>query len=372
MAAGPTPLTFINVLTGTSVAQQGAAGVGSAGTLVAPYALSYSVNYIGTDEARVHPTQTLAPTSVDLIADQVSPGVFAVDWDVPSMEPLGLHEVLWTLTATASATPQTFRREFDVLNGIAGLAQNGYALVSDFRHEGITVERASDVRLQLLIEQWSRQIDLWTRRFFEPRTLSLLLDGYDSTSLTLRLPIIGIADVSAVDDTGFPNPIDMTALRFYNRHLTEGMTQPDDRDAPRIEFVLLQPILIGMSNTYYPQQMFRAGRFSQGTQNVRITGTFGYTELDGSPSGVTPSLIRRATQLLVLRNLPKLARVNERFDARESHRKTTESTRGQSYTLAPRWGGRPGGQSEDPEIDSILDQFSAPIQLASTSGGGVP
>jgi hypothetical protein len=270
------------------------------------------------------------------------------------------------LTATASSASVTFRREFDVLQAISGLAQKGYALVSDFRHEGITVERASDSRLQLLIEQQSAQVDHWTRRFFEPRTLSFVIDAFDSMRLNLSIPIIGISDISAIDDSGAAQPIDLTAIRVYNRHLTQGLFHPDDREAPRIEFVLLQPILIGMSNTYYPQQQFQAGRFAVGTQNVRLTGVFGYTDLDGSPAGDTPALIRRAVQLLVLRQLPKLSRVNDRFDALHRHRITTESTRGMSYSLSPWRGGGGGGYTSDPEIDDIIERFTAPIQLAST------
>jgi hypothetical protein len=361
VSTGSTPLFFVNTITGSIVSEYG-----SAGTLATPYALTYEIQVIATDEQRGTPVTTLAPTSVDLVNDMVSPGVFAVDWTVPSSEPLGLHQVIWTLTATPTSAPQRFRREFDVLRGVAGFAQKGYALVSDFRHEGVTVERASDTRLQLLIEEWSGMLDVWCRRFFEPRQQQLLLDGNDSTTLALRIPIIGVSDVSSMNDEGGPEPIDLTALRFYNRHLTQGMVQPDDRDAPRIEFVLLQPILIGMSSTYYPQQMFRSGRWSRGTQNIRVTGVFGYTDLDGSPAGDTPMLARRAVQLLVMRNLPKLVRVNDRFDARERHRITTESTGGQSYSLAARWGAQAGEWTGDPEVDQLISRLTAPTQLAST------
>jgi hypothetical protein len=363
-AANPV-LTFHCVVTGTVVTEGAGMGVGSAGTLYTPYALQWSIYSIATDEQRGAPVLTSGPTSVDRVNDMVSPGVFAVDWECPSDEPLGLHEVRWTLTATPTSAPQTFRREFDVLRTVAGLGQVGYALVSDFRHEGIGVDRASDTRLQLLIEQWSGMVDKWCRRHFEPRTMSILLDADDSTRLTLRVPIIGVAGVAAVDDSGNPNPIDLTAVRIYNRHLTQGMASPDDREAPRIEFVIMQPILIGMSNTYYPSQSFRTGRFARGTQNVQITGSFGYTDLDGSPSGVTPSLIRRAVQLLVLRALPKLSRANERFDALNRHKITNESTRGQSYTITPGRAGK-GDFSGDDEIDSLLDRYMAPIEIAST------
>jgi hypothetical protein len=368
-AASPV-LTFVTVVTGTAVVDPGGSGtgLGSAGTLFPPYALQWSVFDVSTDDKMANPVQTAGPTSVDLVADLVSPGVYAVDWDCPGDEPLGLHEVRWTLTATSTSAPQTFRREFDVLRAVPALGQRGYALVSDFRREGIPEEKASDVRLQLLIEQWSGMVDFWCRRFFEPRPMSILLDGSDSTTLNLGYPLIGVSAISAVDDAGSPNPVDMTGLRFYNRHITQGMLTPDDREAPRIEFVLMQPILVGMDNAYYPAQSYRAGRWARGTQNVQVTGVFGYTDLDGSPSGTIPSLIRRAVQLLVLRNLPKLGRANERFDALHRHRITTESTRGQSYSLSPWRGGGGGGYSGDPEIDDLLERYTAPIALASTNG----
>lgn len=365
VAAGSTGLRFYNVLTGTAVAAQEEAGVGSAGSMVDPYALSYAVYDISTDDKRGNPVQTLPPTSVDLVHDKVATGVYSPDWEVPADEPLGLHEIRWTLTPTAGGATTTYRREFDVLKSVAGLGQVGYALVSDFRHEGIREERASDARLQIAIESASRRVENWTRRFFEPRAMSILLDARSSTTLNLRVPIVGVSDVSAVDDSGAPNTIDMTGLRIYNRHLTEGMTNPDDRNAPRIEFVMLQPILIGMSNSYYPGSSFRSGRWSEGTQNVRVTGAFGYTDLDGSPSGITPPLIRRAVQLIVLRDLPKLARTNDRFDAINHHRIMSETTRGQSYTLAAGRSGK-GDYSGDDEIDQLLDMYTAPIEMAST------
>ncbi len=358
-------LTFHNVLTGTAVAAQGPDGRGCAGSLAEPHALSWAVYDCSTDERRGSPVQTHPPTSVDLVADRVSPGVYAADWDVPADEPLGLHELRWTLTATPSSAPATYRREFDVLRSVAGLGQLGYALVSDLRSEGFGPDRVSDARLQLLIEQWSRMVDRWTRRFFEPRSLTLLLDGHHASTLNLGVPVVGVSDVAMVDDSGSPNPVDLTGLRVYNRHLTEGMTQPDDREAPRLEFVLLQPVLVGMGGSYYSAGALRSGGWPRGTQNVRVAGSFGYTDPDGSPSGVTPALVRRAVQLLVVRNLPRLSQTNARFDALHHHRITTESTRGQSYNLAAGRAGK-GDYTGDDEIDSILDQYSSPIQMAST------
>jgi hypothetical protein len=105
---------------------------------------------------------------------------------------------------------------------------------------------------------------------------------------------------------------------------------------------------LGLSSLVWPR----------GQQNVTVQGIFGYTEPDGSPTGRTPELIRHATKLLVLRELPLLADIDAREDAQKRYRLTSERTRDQSYTLeALRLHGAFTG---DPAIDNILVAFARP------------
>ncbi len=102
--------------------------------------------------------------------------------------------------------------------------------------------------------------------------------------------------------------------------------------------------------------------FPAGVQNVTVRGVWGYTDFDGSPLGKTPDLIAHASKLLTMRELPGMANIAERDDARNRHRITSERTRDQSYT-----------RSADPEtpftgdraIDDILLLYRAPLRLGS-------
>jgi hypothetical protein len=88
---------------------------------------------------------------------------------------------------------------------------------------------------------------------------------------------------------------------------------------------------------------------------------FGYTEPDGSPAGRTPEMIRHATKLLVMRDLPLLASTDQREDAQRRFRLTSERTRDQSYTLEALK--LHGAFTGDPEIDNILVAFVRPPDL---------
>jgi hypothetical protein len=227
-----------------------------------------------------------------------------------------------------------------------------YAAVFDLRAEGIAEADASDARLEQLLAQASRYIERVTGRFFEPRVQELTVDGTGGRVLPLGHPIISI-DAVIIDASPFSagdTPVDPTVYRVYNRHLTQGLFLPDDRDNPKLELLYGDgPVgALGLGSFRWPR----------GQQNITVQGTFGYTEPDGSPMGKTPELIRHATKLLVMRQLPLLANADEREDAQRRFRLTSERTRDQSYTLeALRLHGAFTG---DPEIDNILVAFVRP------------
>ena len=52
-----------------------------------------------------------------------------------------------------------------------------YATVQHFRDEGITEAQASDERLLALIEEATAAIDRITGWFFEPREMTIYMDG---------------------------------------------------------------------------------------------------------------------------------------------------------------------------------------------------
>ena len=284
--------------------------------------------------------------------DKLSTGHFVARWTPPVDEAVGTHEVRWFFRLHAGSPEQTFREEFEVLATVAGFTADGYASVSDLRAEGVSPADASDARLQQLIALASRYIERVTGRFFDPRTQTLTLDGSGGRTLPLGHPIIGVDSV-IIDASPFSlgdSPVDPSAYRVYNRHLTQGLLLPDDRDNPKLELLYGDgPVgALGLGSFIWPR----------GQQNITVHGVFGYTEPDGSPSGRTPTLIRHATKLLVMRELPLLGSVDQREDAQRRFRLTSERTRDQSYTLEALQ--LHGAFTGDPEIDNILVAFVRP------------
>jgi hypothetical protein len=208
-----------------------------------------------------------------------------------------------------------------------------YATVQDLRDEGVTVHQASDLRLSALADEASRFIDRATGWFFEPRPLTLVLDGRGISTIELPVPPIRIDRlvVGGVEVSHYPDAL-----------VVEGAPVEPWFDAPRCT-------------------LNRGGVFVRGRGNVELSGLWGYTEPDGTPEGRTPPAIRRACMLLVLRWVSPLGDEDAAGDARNRWRILEERTRDQSYKLAPV--SAAGGVTGDPEIDAILARYRRPCGL---------
>ena len=208
-----------------------------------------------------------------------------------------------------------------------------YATVNDLRAEGVTAAQATDDRLAALIEEAGGTIDRITGWFFEPRALTLRLDGRGSPSLELPAPPISLDRLA----------VDTTELSLASQDLVlVGAPVGPGFDAPRISLT-------------------RGRIFPKGMANVVVEGRFGFTEPDGTLEGRTPREIRRACMLLVLRSLPLLANDDSADEARSRWRIIEERTRDQSYKLNP--DSRAATLTGDPEIDSILSRYCRPLGL---------
>lgn len=297
-------------------------------------------------------------------------GRYVADWAGPiTANPNGIWSIAWTYEIENPPTVLTTRqvtRQFEVVD--AGLIKNPL-----FRYYTSLIEldalgfRAKGKSLILAMELASRYIEKFTGNVFEPTPKRVRLDGSGTTRQLLNEPIVAIGDIF-IDISPFqPSelPIDPTSVRVYNRHLSQNLLSPDDRDNPRIEFFQ------SFDRQGSPRQSFSRLFFQRGEQNVAIQGVYGYTEPDGTPYGSTPQLISLAAQLLLNRNLTKPSDSEGRLDNQRAQFIEELRTRDQQvkYNFPNVSGGHHalvGGFTGDPEIDTILSMFQKPIMLAAT------
>ncbi len=306
-------------------------------------------------------TEIVASTAVDVAQDcptgeRIALGNYVITpWTVPVGGQLGTWTVEWSITLAAGVPVEIFIEEFEVL-AVAGAGSVGYTTVAEMRAEGVTVAQADDARLQKLITRASRTIDRLTGQWFEPRILTITLDGDQSQRLHFSVPICEITEISVLNS----GVVDTTAYKVYDRHLSESLLAPDDRLDPRVEYVHQQ---LTNSDIY---QRFPFLEWPRGERNITVKGTFGYTDPPGPP-GSTPDMIEEACQLLVMRSLPLKTEPDDMWDERYRNRIQSMRTRDQSVSIGgPRAGGAQGYLTGDEAIDSILEHFMAPQVIGRT------
>jgi hypothetical protein len=159
-----------------------------------------------------------------------------------------------------------------------------YVTLEQIRASGVDEDRASDAVLTPLITASTQLIDRITRQWFEPRSGRLRLDGTDTDTLFLPIPIIEITNLYINSDR---IPFDSRQYRAY------GIASEDDlmdhRTNPKI-------VLGTAGGDFFTGLVSSSYRFTRGRQNQAVEGIFGYVEPDRS----TPALIRRAAMLLIM------------------------------------------------------------------------
>lgn len=250
-----------------------------------------------------------------------------------------------------------------------------YCTVQDLRDEGITVSMLSDANALRKINVASKYIERVTGRWFEPRTRTFYLDGDGNSTLRVGHPIIEITGIATITGRGASldeDDIELDEVRIYNRHLTQGLTRPDDRARPRIEFPQLTDPWARRDvhdGFWRAIRQWRAGRV-----NVKVEGVFGYTDLQpgdqvGETSagsqvplsyGSTPALIAEVCKALVVRDLGQMGRPADREDWANRYRIEMEKTGDQQYKMTSLDKlGLSGAWTGDPYIDGILAMFVA-------------
>ena len=231
-----------------------------------------------------------------------------------------------------------------------------YTTIANLRAEGVPDPPVTDATLTARILRVSQMIDMWTGHHFDPVAKTIIIDGNGGHTLHVDEPICEVTAIRVL----FGDPLDLDFQEItiddvlvFNRHLTQNLTNPDDRQNPKLAF-----------RRDFDSGPFALGHWPDGNQNIEITGTFGFTEYDGVEAhGITPLLITHLANLMVIRELPGLYDSEARDDAGALRGRVSKyKTRDQEIQIATVGASAAGGAllgafTGDPEIDNLIAHF---------------
>jgi hypothetical protein len=228
--------------------------------------------------------------------------------------------------------------------------------IDEIRAEGVAVlvpdSRIAD-KIALAEEYIERRCKWW----FEPRSLTLKLNGNGRPYLYLPAPILTITAVTIAEPySAFAlNVIGLDELSIFNR--VPWLNGVDDRWNPKLEFKPAPQAALLIQGDLTTR---RLPVWTEGVQNVTIQGTFGFIERDTH----APLAVRTACRRLVIRELGLLADPSV-DDPKRAKLITSETTDGHSYTLEN--AGFSAGPLGDPEVDRPLWRYTKPNFIGTTA-----
>jgi len=281
-------------------------------------------------------------------------------------------DALEALTGLYQATPV---RTSDGLLGTpvaATATRRGYLQPSDVLAEGYANPPWTPAKVWRGIDRATATIDAICRQWFEPRFTQFVFDGTDHDQLWLEIPVCAVHAILQ-DDVA----VDLDDIEVYNRHLTRGQLNPDDRANPKVTYAVDYPpgYRGRRSRIYADSALFGAGR-----KNVTLKGIFGFTELGAGDFaaetavnsqvpisyGQTPAEIKRAALLLTL---TYMLPAGEQQQAVLNNRITQIKTRDQSISFADMASGggtdASFGLTGNLEVDNILMRYGGPLRMGS-------
>ena len=292
-------------------------------------------------------------------------GHYVGTFDGTSKNP-GAHVAEFRITIADGDATVTASLPFDVL--VAGEKYFAvglqYALLSDLRAEGVTVATVANTRALQSLSIAARMIEGFTNRVFGVMRKEMKLDGRGSADILIEEPIIALDSIRilthAFGSEAVVDSADLDDVEIYNRHL-RGLTDPDDRNDPRVSFRRLHDTFgqhYSQTRPLFPHHVFPFGQ-----QNVVLDGAFGYTEADGSPVGSIPVMVRKACALLANKNaLP----AGVSATPGPAGPIVKERTRDQmvEYAKPTSLGGaQPGPFTGDAAIDNLILPFVRPAHI---------
>jgi hypothetical protein len=291
---------------------------------------------------------TVTPPLVSDMTKYVFQGMTADSASIPTMRARGYRSSDSTYSAT----------EFPVT-----VSLGGYCTIQDVRDQGWDASLYTDNQVLAAINYATNLIDRITRIWFEPRYRKVSMDGQHIDQLFLKVPIVAVM-VLEIDET-------VQALEefvVYNRHLTHGIVNPDDRADPRVAWGEAR------SNVDI-RRLYGGGRFAKARKSVVISGIYGYTEhgpgdyagetVKGNQIpvsyGSTPEPIKQAALRLAIRYMQP---IDEGDETGMAGKVIEEKTRDQSYKLGtPSESDSSYGLTGDIEVDKILQMYPAPLDV---------
>jgi len=291
--------------------------------------------------------------------DRIAIGHYAAVYAVPSNALVGTYEIRWFTRYQTTSPEQFFVEEFEVLSSPSLGADDTYISVDDVRAAGVNTDPPDDATIFASIQLWQQVLERVTRQWFRPIAIEMHLDGTDSDTLHIAVPIISIEELRLNNDD---TPLEAGRYRAYT-----GRQLPDDRKNPRIKLV---------DSFSYDRDIYTASdrqgrsRFHMGRHNQFVKGVFGYVEPDGS----TPLLIQRALLKLVVKDLatpivpgsvpglipPPITSGIVQQEVTDGHSIKYQTAGGD---LKPRAAGL-SGLIDDPEVQMIVKLYKAPIGMA--------
>ena len=227
--------------------------------------------------------------------------------------------------------------------GVANTIANGTAKL--LRSESVPKFRGEDMILDAM-----EFIDEITGQFFNLRPAIVTLEGNNTPTMWLPVPIITIRDLKINGtDTSLIEGEDQDFVAFKGRQRPQ-----DDRRNPRIKL----SIGSGRSNIF--SGSFSTGVFAQHTL-TRIDGDFGFLEADGS----TPRNIKNAAVLIVA------DRMNKPFATQSSStsagggpvKRIRVDLHEKEFFENKQASSKASVSSGIPKVDQILAKYKAPILI---------
>jgi hypothetical protein len=305
------------------------------------------------------PTEKVAETSFNS-GHKLSTGRYVIPTGSTSSWGIGTYRAVCSYKMSAAGPTYTQVIEFEVLdNGdwVTGNLFCSYASTRRLIADEYIGATASLQRIHRHLDKVSKQIEAWTKRWFEPRYLIMRADGPKGKRLFLQEAILALEQVQAIwkNSSNEEETYDYDPYIFevYNRHLDAPAF--DDRSNPKI---------VRTDGLGWPD----------GDLSVKVTGVFGYTNPTLDPNagrvllGETPDDLVIVVGTLLTRQLADPAMANPL--AQNPGLVKSMKTRDQAVSFFGATGSSRPIRSEpsgDPYIDAILAKYAPPMNVEYTN-----